>query len=169
MSNTNMYLRRVLDIDFIGLNSLDVKLFCLPCSCLFRSSRHHSGFHRPACSPKNYRSSRTSIDNHLHSGFNHLYQCNQFRYRMLYLIYFSRKRYYKKQSWTIQFGWMFAGGVGITDMVEKLEDEEYMGFENLCKLSWVLSLSLFFSFCIFYFWLITDGILSREQAIALNF
>ncbi|KAG4173200.1 hypothetical protein ERO13_A11G043900v2 [Gossypium hirsutum] len=27
------------------------------------------------------------------------------------------------------------GGVGITDMVEKLEDEEYMGFENLCKLS----------------------------------
>ncbi|TYH42254.1 hypothetical protein ES332_D11G051500v1 [Gossypium tomentosum] len=27
------------------------------------------------------------------------------------------------------------GGVGIADMVEKLEDEEYMGFENLCKLS----------------------------------
>ncbi|KAK8587565.1 hypothetical protein V6N13_086545 [Hibiscus sabdariffa] len=27
------------------------------------------------------------------------------------------------------------GGVGIADMVEKLEDEEYMGFENLCKIS----------------------------------
>ncbi|XVF62018.1 hypothetical protein PTKIN_Ptkin08bG0182900 [Pterospermum kingtungense] len=27
------------------------------------------------------------------------------------------------------------GGVGIADMVEKLENEEYMGFENLCKLS----------------------------------
>ncbi|KAG8486523.1 hypothetical protein CXB51_020030 [Gossypium anomalum] len=26
-------------------------------------------------------------------------------------------------------------GVGIANMVEKLEDEEYMGFENLCKLS----------------------------------
>ncbi|XP_022740104.1 sulfite exporter TauE/SafE family protein 3-like [Durio zibethinus] len=27
------------------------------------------------------------------------------------------------------------GGVGIADMVEKLANEEYMGFENLCKLS----------------------------------
>ncbi|XP_022775309.1 sulfite exporter TauE/SafE family protein 3-like [Durio zibethinus] len=27
------------------------------------------------------------------------------------------------------------GGVGIADLVEKLENEEYMGFENLCKLS----------------------------------
>ncbi|KAE8665887.1 hypothetical protein F3Y22_tig00112523pilonHSYRG00069 [Hibiscus syriacus] len=27
------------------------------------------------------------------------------------------------------------GGVGIADMVEKLEDEEYMGFENLCNIS----------------------------------
>ncbi|KAE8699973.1 ATP-dependent DNA helicase DDM1-like [Hibiscus syriacus] len=27
------------------------------------------------------------------------------------------------------------GGVGIADMVQKLADEEYMGFENLCKIS----------------------------------
>lgn len=32
----------------------------------------------------------------------------------------------------IMLGFVFTGGVGIANMVEKMENQEYMGFENFC-------------------------------------
>ncbi|KAJ6420064.1 hypothetical protein OIU84_030060 [Salix udensis] len=37
-----------------------------------------------------------------------------------------------RQDANIHFDYLSAGGVGIANMVEKLENDEYMGFENLC-------------------------------------
>jgi len=113
----------------------------LCCSCLLCFSCNNCCLCWSACDQKDNCNSWKSINNHLHTGFDNFCERNQ--PRCSNLLFISRFRgnpvihvfflpYKKRQDANIHYDYFAAGGVGIANMVEKLENDEYMGFENLC-------------------------------------
>jgi hypothetical protein len=78
---------------------------------------------------------RAGIDHHLHTCCNDLHQRDLSRYLCLIHthttpVLLSQQLYWKQLK---ILSAQSAGGVGIANVVHRMERHQYMGFENLCK------------------------------------
>lgn len=109
-----------------------IQFVCLVCSCLLHRNCIHCCHHQPALCEEVDQSARACFTHHLHLGFHDLCQRNFSWYHILKLAEINQNPYGALDSY-INNHRLPAGGVGISNIVHKIECHQYMGFESLCN------------------------------------
>ena len=115
----------------------------LACSSLLHSCVHCCRFHWAICCEKADCLIRESITDHFYPGWHGFRECNITRQvqvslrRLNSFVYAWKLRLVQHlvkiaSYFCFIFFVVIAGSVGIANMIEKIANNEYMGFENLC-------------------------------------